>query len=143
MAHLTRAMVQSYVMRHDLEFELDSDGDYAKTTSVANSHPVHYFKTFLMLSGKDRDILTILSISDHDLAQHQMGKAAMICNRWNQDRRWPTAYVNTDGSVQDIRLSYNVPLYHDVSQELLDSMLLQGIVSTESFWEWAFNEQGL
>lgn len=111
----------------------------------------------LSIQGKNDDILLMEWSGDQRVRPEQFDLAFRLCNDWNDECRWPRAYLEIprcgleDGEGEkmpdrprsgSLTLDAQFMLGKGIHQALLDDMLREIVASGWTFWTWAL-ERGL
>jgi len=142
----SRSMIEKYLKAKNLKFLRDSDGDF-RISFAYDEDTGCKLDVWFIAGGPQGDIYYVGVHSDKRIPKSDWGRAVMLCNTWNKERRWPKAYLyvhdpSTD-TVGSIRLEEQIDLEKGIHQELLDDFTDTVIASANLFWEWAHKEQGL
>ncbi len=102
----------------------------------------------LGLVGSKKEIVDLLIQGDSRLVDGQFERAYQLCNAWNQNNRWPRAYVLVDedeGTRRSGRLSLDCIFDGGtgLTQELLNRLLHNALSHAWNFWELAHAEYRL
>ncbi len=142
----TRDMIEKHLRARNLHFLRDSDGDFC-VEFARDADSGRELTMWLMAQGKNQDIYTIRIDADRPFTRNDWGRAMMLCNTWNCDKRWPKAYLYVrdweKDQVGEIKLEDNVDLGVGVHQELLDDITSTIFTGACLFWEWMAKEQGI
>ena len=107
------------------------------------------------VQGKARDIFRLYWISDRRVDAERFDQAFRLCNHWNDNYRWPRAYVEMPPTKEDeaedtpepesglLVLDWQLPLGAGIHQALFDDMLGAVISAGWDFWRMAHSEHGL
>lgn len=141
-----RSMIERFLRGRNLKYLVDSDGDFvvqfAYDQAIGCALTVH-----LMASGPREWIYYVMVVSDKRIPKHDWGRAVMLCNTWNKEKRWPKSYLHVadpaNDSVGMIRLEEQLDLEKGIHQELLEDFTHTVIVCANMFWEWMHKEQGM
>jgi hypothetical protein len=140
------SMIEKFLRSSSLKFLRDSDGDFVVQFGYSDKMGCE-LDIFLVVEGSKQHIYRILGIADKRIQKNDWGRAIMVCNTWNKERRWPKAYLYVKDAATDttgsIRLEQQVDLETGIHQELLDDFSFTSIGGILQFWEWAHQEQGL
>jgi len=123
-------MAQRYCRNHDLHFLTDEDGDLLIPFSDMDLF-IH-----LVSTGSKGNIYQILCRSTQEFDMARSDKAIALCNQWNEEKRWPVAYVSPDGDTFTFSLEQELDLVEGIHQELFESYTTTTIASCLQFWEW-------
>jgi hypothetical protein len=135
-----RKMVKSFLESADLHYLTDSDGDF-RIDLPADDDVKCDLEVWLLISDEQEEILSIMIRSDKRIPRQEQGRALLLCNTWNADNYWPTAYLDTEeGSIV---LDRAIDFEKGVHQELLDDFVLGTIGTAMTFWQWAIDEKEL
>ncbi len=140
-----RRMFEQYCKSMNLKYLVDSQGNFR----VGFAHDEErgcQLTVWLLAAGSTGQILAIRVESDRQIPKSDWPRAMLVCNMWNQTRRWPKAYLNVEDPQTEfsatIELEHQVDLEPGIYQELLNDMINTTIVTAFSFWSWAHKEQG-
>jgi hypothetical protein len=143
---ISRDMLEAFAKEEKYEFSIDSDGDVSIPFSVDESSGAK-LTCYLMLRGDEKDLYSVLIMADKRVPKVKWGRALIVCNEWNHDKRWPKAYLRTKdlaaSTEAEIRLESEISLHAGIHQELLSEFSRAAIASAFSFWKWAHTERGL
>ena len=141
-----RSMIKNYLTRKEYKFLVDSDGDFLIKFAYDPDYACQ-MSVYLIVTGSKQDVYSVRIMTDKRIPKSDWGKALMLCNTWNKERRWPTAYLKVNDPDRDpigtIELNYNLDLEQGIHQELLDDFTSIIISTGDAFWTWAHKEQGL
>jgi hypothetical protein len=130
----------------ETKFLRDSDGDFVVQFGYSDRTGCE-INILIMASGSQSEICFIMGQTDKRIPKSDWGKAIMLCNTWNKEKRWPKAYLYVRDSSTDmtgtIHTENQIDLEVGVHQELLDHFILATIAGIMSFWQWAHQKQGL
>ena len=144
--NFNRNMIEKYLRGKDLRFLTDSDGDFVVQFGY-NEDLGGELTVYLCAEGSRKDVYSIRIMSDKRIAKSDWGRAIMLCNTWNKEKRWPKAYLNVRNPDTDTRgtieVEHHIDLEQGIHQELLDDLTNNIILGATHFWEWAHQEQGL
>jgi hypothetical protein len=142
----TRSMIEQCLRSTQTKYLKDSDGDFIVQFNYSDEIGCD-FDILIMAGGKNADICSVTGRANKRIQKNDWGRAIMICNTWNKEKRWPKAYLyvqdpatSTSGAVY---LEQQIDLSPGVHQELLNDFIFTTISGVISFWEWAHQEQGL
>jgi len=139
-------MIEKYLKNRELKYLRDSEGDY-RVDFAYDEDTGCEMTVWLIASGRNHEIYSVLVLSDKAIPKSDWGKAAMLCNTWNKERRWPKAYLFVRDPATDmrgeIRLEQQIDLEQGIHQELFNDFTNTMILGSFLFWEWAHKEQGL
>ncbi len=140
----SRGLIERYVQHEELKFLKDSDGDYVIPYGYSDGLGCA-LRFLLMATGQNEEIYAVVVHSDRRIPREDWGKAILLCNTWNTEKRWPKAYLkyNEDESTGSIILEEQIDLEDGVHPELFDAYTRRVMACAVSFWEWAHEEQGL
>lgn len=140
-----QAMIEAYLQKKGVIYLVDQDGNYR----VGYSHDAEIggaMTVWLLRAGEQREIYHIRVTSDRRIAQWSWGKAMLLCNQWNGERRWPKAflfYPADDAEFGEVVLEGQLDLEHGVHMELFEYFTDATVSGAYQFWKWAHEEQGL
>lgn len=139
-----RNMIERSLQSVSLKFLKDNDGDYLVQLGYSDEMGCE-LDIMLMASGQQDDVYYMRGQSNKRIPRNDWGRAVMLCNTWNKERRWPKAYLyvkdpNTDATGLII-LEQQFDLEQGIHQELFNDFTRVAIASMLSFWEWAHKEQ--
>ena len=140
-----RNMIERYLKSRSWKYLIDSDGDYRVEFAMDDEAGCE-LTVWLIMGGPNKEIYDCMIWSSRRVKKEEWGKAILMCNDWNKQKRWPKAYVyvrdrNTD-TVGDIRLEQQMDLETGIHQELFDDFTSTIISGAHAFWKWATKEQG-
>jgi hypothetical protein len=142
---LDQAMIEAYLQHKEVIFLVDQDGDYR----VGYTHDPEIggaLTIWLIRAGHQREIFCVRVTSDRHIPQWAWGKAVLLCNQWNADRRWPKAYLHyqaSDAEFGEIIMEGQFDLEEGIHTELFTSFTDTTVSASYQFWKWAHQEQGL
>jgi hypothetical protein len=97
--------------------------------------------------GSKKHIYAITVIAEKPVPKSEWGRAMMICNTWNKDKRFGKAYLYVNDPANDatgmIVFDNHMDLEEGIHQELLNDLTFTIMAAANDFWEWAHKEQGL
>ena len=141
-----RTMIEKILRAHTLKFLRDSDGDFI--VQIGHSDKLGCELDILLIAGgTNAQIFSVTGRTNKRIPKSDWGRAVMICNTWNKEKRWPKAYLYVKDPSTDltasILLEQQIDLEHGIHEELLDDFTFTTISGMFAFWEWAHQEQGL
>jgi putative sensory transduction regulator len=141
-----RGMIEKYLKANDLRFLKDEDGDFV--VDFAYDEDCGCELSFRLLAeGQQSEIYVIRAMADKRIQKADWGRAIMLCNTWNMERRWPRSYLYVRDQSKDttggIVLEEQIDLEKGIHQELLDHYTDTVMSAAYSFWQWAHKEQNL
>lgn len=140
-----RNMIEKYLKSKELNYFRDSDDDLLIQIGYDDDYGCK-LTFYFMISGTAENIYAIRVFSDKRIPKSDWGRAIMLCNTWNQEKRWPKAFLDVKKPDSDttatIQLNYDIDLQQGIHQELFDDMTETIIRGGMLFWEWAHKEQG-
>ncbi len=139
------AMIEAYVKAKEFAYLKDPHGDYFIEFAEQAECACH-LTARLSITGDQRDVYSIRVTSDRRIPQRDWGRAVLVCNQWNKERRWPKAYLHhADKGAEhgDIILEGQIDLEAGIHQALFDSYTDTIIGTAFRFWEWAHQEKEL
>ena len=143
--NFNRSMIENYLRDKNLKFLIDRDGDFRVEFGYDNDLGCD-ITVYFTAEGRSENVYTIRIFSDKRISKSDWGRAIMLCNTWNKDKRWPTAYLQVSNPDTDrtgkINLEYHLDLSQGIHQELLDDWTNTIISCGITFWTWAHQEQG-
>lgn len=141
-----RGMIEAFMKQSGMKYLTDSDGDflihwgYDEATGCA-------MNLQFSAQGNKKHIYAITVIAEKRIPRNDWGRAVMICNTWNKEKRWGKAYLYVDDPATDatgmIVFDNHMDLEQGIHQELFNDLTLTIVSAANSFWEWAHKEQGL
>lgn len=140
----TPAMIEAYAKAKDFAFLKDPQGDYC-IEFAQQAECACRLSVWLSATGEQRDVYWVRVTSDTRIAQRDWGRAVLVCNQWNKERRWPKAYLHyakKSAEFGDIILEGQLDLETGIHQELFNSYTDTIIGTAFRFWEWAHQEKG-
>ncbi len=139
-----RAMIENYLREKDLNYFQDRDGDFQLRWSYDEECGCQLTVWFLLFNDS---VYQITIVSDKQIPRQDWGKTMLLCNTWNQERRWPKAFLYIENPETDKQGSINlreaIDLQEGVHQELFDDWTTTVISASFAFWKWAHQEKGL
>ena len=138
---LDRSMIEHCLRSDNLRFLRDNDGDFR--VEFGYDEETGCEVTFsLSVVGPKSEVYSIVAFSDRRVPTYEWDRALRLCNQWNEERRWPKAYLYMRDNIGNIILEQQIDLEEGIHQELLDDFTRTAIVSSIQFWRWAHQEQG-
>jgi len=140
-----KELIEAYLRRKNLKFLVDSDGDY-RVDYAYDEECGCEMTVWMILGGSKKDIYCVRVNTDKRIAQRDWGKAVLICNQWNKEKRWPKAFLyyrDAEAEHGDILLEGQIDLEQGIHQELFDDFTNTVIATAFQFWKWAHEEKGL
>jgi len=141
-----RSMIEKYLKSVNLKYLRDSDGDFVAQFAYDEDTGCE-LTLYLIAAGQKNEIYVIRVLSDKRIPKSDWGRAMMLCNTWNDERRWPKAYLHVANPDKDtigtIVLEEQIDLEKGIHQELLDDLTTTILMGAHLFWEWAHKEKGL
>ncbi len=120
---LSQQRVMGVLDRLGHHWQIDQDGDVAGTWETG------YF--FFLVRGEMVEILAVGGLWQGILAETDYLMAQELCNAWNEERLWPTAFVNRsrdDGAVR-LRVNHAVDYEHGVTDDQIAQQMRRVIGS--------------
>jgi len=140
------SMIERFVRSKNWKFLRDNDGDF-RVEFAYDQDTGCEMTVWLMAGGSKHNVYTVLVTADKHIAKSDWGRAIMLCNTWNKEKRWPKAFLHVRDPNSDtigaIRLEGQIDLEQGIHQELFDDFTLTIISGANTFWEWAHKEQNL
>jgi hypothetical protein len=139
------SMMEEYLKGKDLKYMVDHDGDY-RVEFAHDSECDCELTVWLIAGGPQKDVYCVRVNTDKHIPQRDWGKAVLVCNQWNKERRWPKAflyYKDSDSEMGDILLEGQIDLEQGVHRELFNDFTDTVIATSFQFWKWAHEEKGL
>ncbi len=141
-----RSMIEKCLQSASLRFLRDSDGDFVVRFGYDERIGAE-LEIFFDAEGSEGQVYAIMCHTDKRIPKTDWGKAIMVCNTWNKQKRWPKAYLyvrepSTDTTGMIVLEEY-LSLEAGIHQELLDDYTLKAVSGMFQFWVWAHQEQGL
>ena len=137
-----RSMIEQSLRSQQLKYLRDSDGDFR--VEFGYDEETDCEVTFsLMATGPREIVYCILVFSNKRIPSYEWDRAIKICNQWNEEKRWPKAYLHINGNVGGVILEHQMDFEAGVHQELLDDFTRSGIIAGIEFWKWAHQEKAL
>lgn len=137
------SVIETYLLEQDLNYLKDRDGDFQVRFNYDEDLGCALTIWFIMTNS----IYRVQAVTDKPIPRQDWGKALMLCNTWNQNKRWPKAYLNIKDPETDqngfIMLEEHIDLAEGIHQELFNDWTRTVISAASSFWMWANKEQGL
>lgn len=115
----------SYSIKDDgINVPFDADSDYGYKVLVR------------ILCDEKNHVLSIYGLSAQNFPKDKHGELVLFCNQWNNDKKWPCAWVTAlDSGEPDVRCgAYISELEYDVSPEFLKNYLKFQMASAWSFY---------
>lgn len=141
-----RSMIERYLKQTGYKYLRDSDGDFHVNFHYEEDTGCE-LSILLCAEGKGSEIYSIRVLSDKRIPKSDWGRAIMLCNTWNKERRWPKAYLHVSDPAKDtvasIVLEQQIDLEKGIHQELLDHLTSSILLGGYVFWQWAHKENGL
>jgi Putative bacterial sensory transduction regulator len=138
----TGSMTKTYLDGVNLQYLVDSAGDYLVRFTPADDRPCEV-EVWLLAEGTERNILNVQTRTSVRFAQDKLGDALLACNEWQKIKRWPKAYVLVDEATATSRiiLEFQIPLEKGIHQELFSDVTGWMITTSLEFWKWAHIER--
>ncbi len=139
------SMIERSLRASQMKFLRDSDGDFIVQFGYSDDMGCE-LDVYLIVGGRQADIYNVMGMSNMRIPKNDWGRAVMLCNTWNKEKRWPKAYLNVkdpNDATATIIVEQQIDLEKGIHQELLDDFTLTMISGMLHFWEWAHKEQGL
>jgi hypothetical protein len=86
---LTQKRMRDILDRKQVTHTIDSDGDIVIPLNADQNCP---YGVVCFISLTPEGILTLRGHPDHKIPESRFAEAILFCNRWNLEKRWPTAY---------------------------------------------------
>jgi len=138
-------MIERYLQGKSLRFMVDADGDFR--VEFAHDRECDCELTvWFIAGGPKKDVYCVRVNSNKHIPQRDWGKAVLICNQWNKERRWPKAFLyyrDSEAEHGDILLEGQIDLEQGIHQELFDDFTNTVIATAFQFWKWAHEEKGV
>ena len=130
----TRDMIETHLRAHDVHFLRDEDGDF-RVEFHGQDRP-GTITVWLVARGDGDTTYTITATADGAPLPRTRAEALSRCNRWNNERCLPKAFVVDQGRAWYIRLAADLPLESGIHQQLLDGFTELVIGGILEFWSW-------
>ncbi len=141
-----RNMIEKHLKARSVKYLRDSDGDF-RIEFAYDEDTGCELTVWLIAAGTQNQIYDVLVVSNKRIPKSDWARAIMVCNTWNKEWRWPTAYLYVSDPSTDttgtIRLEQQIDLEPGIHQELLGDFTDTIITGAFAFWKWAHKEQGL
>ncbi len=141
----SREMVQDHLDRMELKFVTDDDGDFTVDFGLNDEEEI-LLRVLMSAEGPNEDIFVIRGVTNLMVPKTLWPKVMAGCNQWNQERRYPKAYLfvpeNEETLFGTIHLEGQFPLGAGVTQPLVDELITTLVQTSFAFWQDAF-ESGL
>jgi hypothetical protein len=134
-----REMIKDHLDRAELKYLIDQDGDYRVDFAAAEEgQPELSF--WLSAEGTNEDIFVIRCVTNIGIDKTMWPQAAMACNQWNTEKRYPKAYLwigdDPETLFGQMRLESQYPVGAGVIQPLIDDWITTMFGTSFQFWEW-------
>ncbi len=140
----SRDMIRDHLQRMELAFVTDDDGDFTADFSLNDEEEI-VLRVVFTAEGPNEDIFVIRGVTNLMVPKTLWPKVMAGCNQWNQERRYPKAYlfVPTDEETLfgTIHLEGQFPLGAGVTQPLVDELITTLVQTSFAFWQDAFETQ--
>jgi len=141
-----RGRILSYLEASGWRWLTDQAGDFR--VEFAYSDDTGGELSLWLTAGGDSELIyEVVVQSTRRIAKADWQKAIEVCNRWNAEQRWPTAYLaipeDESASSAPILLERHIDLTFGIHQDLLDDFTRDTFNGSLKFWRWAQDEQGL
>jgi hypothetical protein len=140
----SREMVQDHLERMELKFTTDDDGDFSVDFSLNDEEEI-VLRVVMTAEGPNDDIFVIRGVTNLMVPKTLWPKVIAGCNQWNQERRYPKAYLfvppDEDTLFGTIHLEGQFPLGAGVTQPLVDDLITTLVQTSFAFWQDAFEHK--
>jgi len=140
------AMIERYLKEVGLRYLIDNDGDYI-VQFAEDSDFNGELSVLFGRGGNKKDVYYVRVYCNKTIPKTRFADALLLCNRWNKERRWPKAFLNTrdtgDTTKGDIVLELQIDLEKGIHQALFNDFTNTVISGAIQFWRWAVQEQKL
>jgi hypothetical protein len=138
-------MIEAYLKSKGWQYSKKDDEHFVMVGSYQDQCGCNL--TFrLLIEGSDKDLYVIRVIADKAIPRSRWGRAMVLCNDWNNDKRWPRAYLNRQDYSADttnyIILDGHIDVSKGIHQELFNDFSDWLITGSIDFWERAHKERG-
>ena len=141
-----RELIERYLRGYDISYTRNNTGDF----TVKFDYDGAVGGTLSMLfaaTGAQQSVYAVTVVCSRTVARNAWGKAVAHCNEWNQDKRWPRAYLYVEHPTSDVvghvMLDESIDLGPGIHWELFERWTSLMILSSHEFWKWAHGEKGL
>jgi hypothetical protein len=138
-----RSVIETYLLEQDLNYLKDRDGDFQVKFNYDEDCGCALTVWFVL----NNSIYRVQVVSDKPIPRQDWEKIVMLCNTWNQQKRWPKAYLNISNPETDqngfIVLEEHIDLQQGIHQELFNDWTSTVISASSGFWMWLNKEQEL
>jgi hypothetical protein len=140
---LSPEMIRRYLGEIDAAYEVDEDGDF-----VFQYGPEPGLDSFLTVTLEiiEREGYSIVIGTERSYPSAEWDRLMRVCNAWNAEQMYPTAYVLTDPEKPDevdIFLDYSTIFKSGVSREQFRQLTDEIVASAFVFWVLAHRDHGL
>lgn len=127
---LSRDRIEQSLDRLEFSHFIDDDGD------VAGEWDLGFF--YFLVRGEFSEIFIMQGVWRGALAESDYLMTQEICNAWNEQKLWPTAYVNRDdnGNVW-LRVEHAVDYEHGLTDAQLDQHIIGALMGSLQLFEQA------
>jgi len=122
----------NYLRTPDDRFKLEYRPDEASGATLT---------AWLWVEGPNQDILDIWVVADKRFPRSEWGRMIMLCNQWNNEKRWPKAYLATRGlpdtaTDTGVVLELQLKLSSGLQIESIDEWYNMVVGGAYQFWRW-------
>ncbi|MCA1595381.1 MAG: YbjN domain-containing protein [Chloroflexi bacterium] len=140
---VTREVLVEYLKRNEIEFQTDDEGNLA--LDFDDQFPeVCPVDIWLILDTEEGVLFKVFALVDVAIPEAAWDSAIGLCNAWNSESPWPTAYLlATEAGTGEASIHFerSIDLTTGIHAELLDDFISQTIGAIVAFAEWATERQ--
>ncbi len=140
-----RNMIKTYLATTDWKYLQDQDGDFVVRFS-RDADTGCELSLWMIVEGEKHNLYTVRVFSDKQIPKKDWGRAVMLCNDWNDHKRWGKAFLHIDNPDTDttgqIIVEEQLDLEPGIHQELLNDFTTTVFSSANLFWTEA-NQKGV
>jgi hypothetical protein len=130
-----RDMIAHFVELHRLNYLTDSDGDfwirYAYDPAIDGQ-----LQIYIGAEGDDHNILVCRCEISRTFEPEGIADLLKVCNTWNEEKRWPKAFVSPDRTERlAVFLESQYALHRGAFDALVEDTIETFIAGSVQFWK--------
>ena len=136
-------MIEEYLQAKDLRYLTDNDGDFEVRFGYDDGWGCELTVNFE--TQNEGEIYCVRVWSNKRIPRSDWGRALMLCNTWNIERRWPKMFLYYTDLDEDqtavIVAEGQVDLGDGTHPDFIDTFTSSIVSGSFSFWKWAHDEK--